>query len=148
MAEALDVVAKVQGLLIEVDVVEAIQDEAKNAELRAALEPLAEPDFEVVMIGPDYQPNTLGGAGFDGFRDAWRDWTEAFETYSIQLDEVLEAGDKVLALVHQTGVTKTGGVEITTPAAAVWTVRDGKVARVEFHLDQDAARRAAGLATG
>jgi len=52
----------------------------------------------------------------------------------------------VVSLVRQTGRTKTGGVEIEAAAAAVWTIRDGKLTRVEFHLDQEAALRAAGLA--
>jgi hypothetical protein len=52
----------------------------------------------------------------------------------------------VLSLVRQTGTTRTGSVEIETAAAAVWFIRDGRVHRVEFHLDQDEARRAAGVA--
>ncbi len=43
------------------------------------------------------------------------------------------------------GRTKTGGVEVEAPGAAVWTVVDGRVRRVEFHLDREAALRSAGL---
>jgi ketosteroid isomerase-like protein len=50
-----------------------------------------------------------------------------------------------VSLVEMSGTTKTGGAQIEAPAAAVWTVVDGRLRRVEFHLDQDAALRAAGL---
>jgi hypothetical protein len=36
-------------------------------------------------------------------------------------------------------------VEIETAGAAVWHVRGGRLHRVEFHLDREAALRAAGL---
>ena len=37
-------------------------------------------------------------------------------------------------------------IEIRTDAAAVWTLRDIKLVRVEFNMDVDEARRSAGLA--
>ena len=97
------------------------------------------------MVGPDYLPETQPGHDFDGFRDAWLDWTSPFETFRIDVDEVIEAGDTVVSLAHQTGRTKTGGVEVETAAAAVMMIRDGRISRIEFHLDQAAALRAAGL---
>jgi ketosteroid isomerase-like protein len=53
-----------------------------------------------------------------------------------------------VSLVKITGRTQTGGVELSQPAAAVWTVRGGKLARAEFHLDRERALRAAGLDPG
>ena len=58
---------------------------------------------------------------------------------------MIDAGERVVSLVRQVGKTKTGGVDVEASAAAVWTVRDGKLKRVEFHLDREAALRAAGL---
>ena len=46
----------------------------------------------------------------------------------------------MLILARQRGRTRVGGVEVEEQAAAVWTVRDGKLARMEFHLDPETAR--------
>jgi ketosteroid isomerase-like protein len=51
----------------------------------------------------------------------------------------------VVSLVAMSGRTKTGGVDVEAAAAAVWTVVDGRLQRVEFHLDRESAIRAAGL---
>jgi ketosteroid isomerase-like protein len=85
--------------------------------------------------------------GPDGFIDAWREWSEPFASYRVDLEEFIEGSEgRVLTVARQHATTRTGGVEVVEPAAAVWTLRDGKLARVEFHLDPEAARRAAGLA--
>jgi ketosteroid isomerase-like protein len=147
-AEAVDVVSRIQEALVAGDVVEGLHDPEAQARLRAMLAELTDRDFEVVMIGPDYLPQRLETSGPDGFREAWLDWTSPFESFSVEVEEVLDAGDKVVSLVRQRGRTRTGGVEIQSEAAAVWTVRDGRLARVEFHLDRAQAMRSAGLEPG
>jgi uncharacterized protein len=143
--QALQLVEQIQEILLAEDVVAVIEDPRADHRLRAALAEFVEPDFEVLMIGPDYLPTAVEERGTDGFRTAWRDWTEAFESYRIEVERVIEAGDRVVSVVHMTGTTRVGGVEIESPGAAVWTVRNGRLARVEFHLDVDTAMRAAGL---
>jgi ketosteroid isomerase-like protein len=144
-AEAIRVVEQIQGLITEEDVVATLEDEEAGKRIRARLATLAAPDFETVMVGPDYQQARFEFEGPDGFREAWLDWTSAFESYAIEIEEMIEAGDRVVSLVAMSGTTKTGGAEIPSPGAAVWTVVDGRVRRVEFHLDRDVALRAAGL---
>ncbi len=106
---------------------------------------LAEPDFDVIMVGPGYAPGTLDHEGFDGFVAAWRDWTGAFERFRIEVDELIDAGDNVVSLVRQIGVPRGTDAEVESQGAAVWMIRDGRLRRVEFHLDRDAALRAAGI---
>ena len=146
-AEAVQVVERIQDVLDVEDIVATFDDAEADLRIRQALAELANPDFEVVMVGPDYLPQTLELSGPDGFREAWRDWTSPFESFRIEVERVIDAGERVVSLVHQVGKTKTGGVGIEASAAAVWTVRDGKLNRVEFHLDQEAALRAAGLSS-
>ena len=57
--------------------------------------------------------------------------------------DVEEIGDNVLTLARQIGTTRHGGVELEQPSAAVWKFRDGKIVRVEFHLDRDLAQASA-----
>jgi ketosteroid isomerase-like protein len=147
-AEAVRIVERIQAVLVGTDVVAAVDDEEAHLEVRSMFGELAAPDFEVVMVGPDYTPARRETTGADGFRDVWREWTSPFEEFRIELDDVIDAGELVVSLVRQVGKTKTGGVEIDTTAAAVWTVRAGKLQRVEFHLDQEAALRAAGIPPG
>jgi ketosteroid isomerase-like protein len=144
-SEAVRVVERIQDALGMVDVVAAIDDDQRDARVRQTLMELAEPDFEVVMVGPAYAGATIEASGADGFREVWTDWTSPFESYRIDLERMIDAGDRVVSLVTMCGKTRTGGVEVEAPGAAVWTLADGRLRRVEFHLDREAALRAAGL---
>ena len=134
---------EIQTALTGNDVVAALEDPSDHRARRQFMDH-AEPDFDVVMVGPQYVPQREF-KGLDGFVEAWRDWTSPFESYRVDVDEMIDAGDQVVSLVTMTGTTRTGGAEITAPGAAVWTLVDDRLTRVEFHLDQDAALRAAGL---
>ncbi len=141
------VVEQIQDVLLESENIAAdLRDDAEIQALRAAMIELVEPGFTVTMVStPTGGGARIERAGIDGFREAWLDWTQAFESFKIELVDTIEAGDKVVSLVRQRGVTKTGGVEIETDAAAVWTVENERLAAVEFHLDRDTALIAAGL---
>jgi ketosteroid isomerase-like protein len=143
-AEALRVVEEIQQSLTGNDIVAALDDDSDQTVPRLFME-LAEPEFEVVMVGPGYSPARLEHVGLEGFVAAWRDWTGAYESFRIEVEEMIDAGDKVVSLVRQSGIPKGTGAEIETRGAAVWTVAGGRVRRVEFHLDRDAALRAAGI---
>jgi ketosteroid isomerase-like protein len=106
---------------------------------------LAEPDFETAMVGPEYTSARLEYTGLEGFVEAWREWTSPFERYEIEVEQMIDAGDQVVSLVAMSGKTRTGGAEITAPGAAVWTVVDSRVRKVEFHIDRGVALRAAGV---
>jgi ketosteroid isomerase-like protein len=142
-AEAVRVVEEIQQALTASDVVTALEDDADQRIPRLFME-LAEPDFEVSMVGPGYSSARLDYTGLEGLVAAWTDWTSAFESYRIEVEEMIDAGDRVVSLVAMTGKVRGGG-EIAAPGAAVWTVVDGRVRRVEFHLDRDSALGAAGL---
>jgi hypothetical protein len=144
-AEAVRVVEQIQAALTMGDVVAGLDDDEATLRVVEVLAELAEPGFEVVMIGPAYASAVIEASGLEGFRAAWLEWTSAFESYRIDLERMIDAGDRVVSLVNMVGRTKTGGVEVQAPGAAVWTVVDGRVRQVEFHLDRDAALRSAGL---
>jgi hypothetical protein len=142
------VVARVGVSLQDRDVVAAMRDPDALGEMHALLSDLAAPEFEIAMVAPGYMGprGRLSYSGPEGFIEAWREWVEAYEAYTIEIEEVTEGTEgRVFTLGRQRGTTRTGGVEVEEMAAAVWTVRDGKVTRVEFHLDPEAGRRAAGL---
>jgi ketosteroid isomerase-like protein len=105
---------------------------------------VAEPDFVCRMVGPDL--SFVGEEkGAEGFLKAWADWTSPFEEFRIEVERVIEAGDHMIDFVRQTAVTKRGGVPVETLGAGVWMFREGRLSKVEFHLDREAALRSAGL---
>jgi ketosteroid isomerase-like protein len=80
--------------------------------------------------------------GREGLQATWADWLETFSRVTLEMESVEEIGDSVITFVNQVGTTRHG-VDVEQPSAAVWKFRDGKLARVEFHLDRDMARKSA-----
>jgi ketosteroid isomerase-like protein len=101
------------------------------------------PDVEVMFATPAGPPTEY--SGIDGLLDGWQDWLLPWERYEVRIDELVDAGERVVALATLRGRTRHDGVELAQPAAAVVTVVDGRFTRVEFHLDQREALEAAGL---
>jgi ketosteroid isomerase-like protein len=143
-AEAVHVVEEIQEALLADDVVIALDDTADQRVPRLFMQH-AEPEFETVMVGPEYAKARLEYTGLAGFVEAWREWTTAFATFRIKIDDMIDAGDNVVSLVRQIATIEEGGPEIETSAAAVWMMREGLLHRVEFHLDRDLALQAAGV---
>lgn len=73
------------------------------------------------------------------------EWIGGFEEWSFDIEEVFDAGDRVIAIVHQRGRAKHGGPEVEMRFAQVWTFRDGLIARMEMYATPDEALEAAGL---
>jgi ketosteroid isomerase-like protein len=61
-------------------------------------------------------------------------------------EEILENGNSILVLVHFQAWPKGGGQPREGHIADVYTVRDGKIVRMQAYSDSDVARRAVGLA--
>jgi ketosteroid isomerase-like protein len=63
-----------------------------------------------------------------------------------QPEELIDAGDKVVALIRTGGRGKASGVDVSAHVWNVWTFRDGKpVEWMYFGDDREAAFAAAGL---
>ena len=99
-------------------------------------------DFETVFFGAGLRGSYRG---VEGLLAGWRDWLVAWERYYLEAEEFIGAGDRVVVFVRARGRTSRDGVEMEHAPAAVWTVRDGLVRRIEFHIDRDEALAAAGL---
>ncbi len=91
------------------------------------------PGEEGVYI-PEYR-------GVDGLFEGWRDWLAPWKSYRIRVQELIDRDDDVVALVHLDGTTRHGDVAMSHDPAAVWTMRDGKIAMVRFFLDRGQALR-------
>jgi ketosteroid isomerase-like protein len=129
----------------EVDFVPLFRDDDVWAGANERLAPLFDSDCEIVARGLPGGDRTY--VGRDGMRAVWLDWLAPWATYRAEVQEAVDLGDRVLLLYHSFGRLSPGAPEVPAELASVWTVRDGKIAHVEFHATTHAeARKALGLA--
>jgi ketosteroid isomerase-like protein len=86
--------------------------------------------------------------GYDEVRSFFADdWFQAFpfEEWEVELDELIDNGDKVIAIARQRGRGATSGVGTELEQAHIFTLRDGEVVRAESYPDREKALEAAGL---
>ena len=85
--------------------------------------------------------------GHEGVRAYWRLWLSAWSDLEADLDDVLDAGDEVVALVsNQRQWGRHSGIATEIPPyALVFTFRDGKVVRWRSFPDQESGLAAVGL---
>ena len=60
-------------------------------------------------------------------REFLREWSEAFDDFSFQAEEMVDAGDSVVVEVRQSGRGKETGAQVESHAWQVFTLRNGKV---------------------
>jgi ketosteroid isomerase-like protein len=116
------------------------------AEIEGALRQVAHPDVECVMFGPDPR-FPIEARGVQAFIEAWRDWLSPFDRWRVELENVIELDDRVVTLVHQFAQPPGSEAEVENAGGAVWFMREGRLSRVEFHLDRQAALRAGGVSS-
>ena len=75
----------------------------------------------------------------------WLEWLAPWTTYRTETEDVIDLGDRVLVLVHAFGRLEGSQGEVENTSASLWTVRDRKIARVEFYVDHTEALKAVGL---
>jgi ketosteroid isomerase-like protein len=94
-------------------------------------------------------PPGFPGAGVHHGRPAvearFRELEEMLEGFSVQPEELLDAGDDVVAFVRTGGRGRTSGIDVSRPVAWVLAVRDGLIVRVVGYEERAAALAAAGL---
>jgi hypothetical protein len=120
----------------EVDLVQVVRDDTGQL-LENMLAPHVHEKFVATASGLDQ----FDVVGLGGLQSAWAEWLAPWETYRTEIEEVIDAGDDVVVLTRDFGRRFDMDAEIAVLGAAIWTVRDGRVARVAFYAD-----RAEGLA--
>lgn len=123
----------------QTNIIDLFSGEQGEAASRAA--ELFADDCVCIQHGLSEEPRT----GLRGLRRGWLDWLAPWESYRTEIEDVIDAGDCVLVLARD--LARGGGMdnEVEMLGGAVWTVRDGKVTRVEFFPERDDAYQAAGL---
>lgn len=83
--------------------------------------------------------------GHEGFLQWLTDWDQAWADWSLELEEVHDAGDRVVAVVGMSATGRASGARINRQDALLYEMRDGKAVRVDYFNNREQALGAAGL---
>lgn len=84
--------------------------------------------------------------GHEGLRRWSRDWYEAWESVDAELEELIDAGEDVVAVLNYRGRGRASGIEVEfAHMAGVLTVSDGQVVRAAWFRTREEALEQVGL---
>ena len=109
----------------------------------SAAEEVLDPDLVI-----DIPRNVLTPAfyhGFDGFRRFLERVEEVWENLQVEPEELIDAGDNVVAAVRMSGKRRGSNVKAETRVFTVWTFREGKVLRYTSYRTKRQALESVGL---
>jgi ketosteroid isomerase-like protein len=115
---------------------------AATGELR---EETIDPQFVWDMSTFRNWPERQTYEGIEGAKEFLADWVGAWEDWHLEIEALHDAGDRVVAVARQSGISKATGLPVDMHFAQVWTLRDGMQTRMEMYADPVEALRAAGL---
>ena len=122
--------------------------EALNrGDLDAAVAGLA-PDCELVL--PPILPEAAASyQGREGLRRFWEAWRESFEGFRMEVEEVIDAGDRVLVMAAACGTGADSGADVRTPSfAIIWTIEGGQAVHMHALPTRAEGVEALGLSGG
>jgi ketosteroid isomerase-like protein len=110
-----------------------------------AVSDLLDPEVEWTM--PSNIPDAGTYCGRDEVVQRLEEFLEAWDDLAVTVEDLVDAGDRVVALVRYSGRGRESGIEVggASTDAQVWTVRNGKALRVELYAGTADALEAAGL---
>jgi ketosteroid isomerase-like protein len=121
-----------------VDLVRAVYDRFRGGDPEGALS-LYDPEVEVHDRPELPDPRVYRGhEGVLASLDASR---AEFAGFDLVPEEFVDAGDRVIVVFRFLGTGRESGVPIEERLCHSWTVRDGRVIRMEVHSDREAALR-------
>jgi ketosteroid isomerase-like protein len=98
----------------------------------------------LLVVRPDFaDPGVF--TGVDAVRSYMRSFLEPWKTLTIEGTGFREVGDSVLVRVVQRGVGRSSGAQGDLSYHQLWTLRGGKVIRIDVILDEQEALEAVGL---
>jgi ketosteroid isomerase-like protein len=118
--------------------------DAYNREGPEAIIDLLDPDVEWIADRSDMGRVTYRGV--EGVRRSFEELYEGFDKLGMEVDELIEAGDRILVIGQMTARGRSTQVEAKLPLAIVFTVGgDGHLIRYESFRNTHEALEAVGL---
>jgi ketosteroid isomerase-like protein len=96
--------------------------------------------IEPVADGPD--PTVL--RGIPAMHAFWREVFGTFDSLDVDVEEWIDAGDDVIAIMRISGQGRQSGAPFVSREAHVWTVRGGKMRRLRVYATRAEALEAVG----
>jgi ketosteroid isomerase-like protein len=131
-----------------VELIRSVTEAWQRGDQESTLEHVAEDvEWDATHVS-DVIPDIAGiYHGHEGVRTYWRRWLSAWRDLQFEIQDLMDAGDDVVMLVHnQRQWGRHSGIQFEVPPyAAVYTVHDGVITRVRWFMDQGEALEAAGL---
>jgi ketosteroid isomerase-like protein len=126
----------------DVDYAQLVRDDSLWNEQAEALAPLVHADFQCIMYAFGSEKRY---AGLDGLRAFMMDWTAPWVTYRLENEKAIDLGEQVLLLNRDRGLREESTQEVVGRIAAVFTIRDGKIVRLDAYTTHAEALEALGL---
>jgi uncharacterized protein len=124
-----------------VEVVRSIYEALNQGDWDGATRP-TDADFEITF---QRGPNAGTHRGRDTIRAIIEDQREAFDAWTIEVEEVFDSGDQVVALIKSRLQPKGSDAEFEIRNGHIWTVRDGVALSLRGFPNPEEALEAAGL---
>jgi ketosteroid isomerase-like protein len=79
--------------------------------------------------------------------DFWKAWRAAFDDFRLEIEEIIDAGDRVVVFASVRGRGAGSGADVSTPSfPQVWTLGDdGRPVRADMYPTREEALEAVGL---
>jgi ketosteroid isomerase-like protein len=103
------------------------------------------PDFVWDMSTFQGWPERQTYDGIEGARQFMTDWLETWDDWELELEELHDAGDSVVAIVRQRARSKATGLPVDMHFGQVWQIRDGQNVRMRMYSSPAEALDAVGL---
>ena len=83
--------------------------------------------------------------GREGVTRWLEEWGAAWAEWSFQPEELVDAGDRVVAIFRMRAKGRGSGAEVERRDAILYELRDDKIVRLDYYNDPSQALEAAGL---
>ena len=107
----------------------------------------AEMDEALALADPGIVWNPIEESpeqGHDAVRASAVRWKSEWDDYELIPEDLVDVGDRVLATVRLRGRGRGSGIEIDARFYDVYTLRDGKIVRMDQFTERSEALKAAG----
>ena len=132
-----------------VEIVRAVYDRYREGDFQASADLLDPHTVLVLLKASDWGPEIPESGMFigpGGIAEYTRDYLlRPWADFTMEAEEIVEAGDSVLVHVHKRGVGRTSGVPAELRYFTLWSFRGRKVIRIESFRERAKALEAAGL---
>lgn len=91
-------------------------------------------------------PDDIGVfTGHDAMRRYYEQWYETFEAIQLETEELIDAGDQVVVMLHVTAQMKGSDASVDMRVGIVYGLKDGLIVRGREYATRGEALKAAGL---